>query len=555
MSTAIVDHALSYAARGWHVLPLWPVDDTGRCACGNAECVRSAGKHPLWKLVPNGVLEATTDLQTIRQWWAAWPDANIGVALEPSGLLDIAPDCKEWLETFQENGLPATVAFQSGGGDGNRHHFYRRPADCPIYRINKSKQYDLSTGGYAVMPPSNHKSGRRYTWLVNPDQRNVADAPDWAVTMLKNAKPKPNPNPPTFDDDEPPVRLSGSALRLWQGEASEISDRSSYLWAIAKELYRSGATAKTILGAIAERDVSLGFNKYASRPDGGLTAYRNTTIKAIADVEAEPIFFNISGNETAAETPSPDIETLQNEIARLREKQSLLLQVMKNPALGLTGHTAISVIFDVTKEINEGRGVEGWVRTSRGDIAKNAGRSLGSVTSDLKVLDDLGIIERDVVRVPTQTIDADGVINPSFQSELRVRLKAPPRECLLMLRDCVQDEPERRGGKRIPRCILHPEADVVIRTEIRCAECEELLQDPTEQFIPPDDVKFKDCISEDTLSHVDRTIGFKVCISHPHSNRNGRSPKQPCVDCGEPSTSYRCSPCAAAATPERVHRR
>ena len=60
--TDILHAALTYAKRGWAVLPLWwPLPD-GRCACGKADC-DSVGKHPIGKpgMAPNGVNSATDE--------------------------------------------------------------------------------------------------------------------------------------------------------------------------------------------------------------------------------------------------------------------------------------------------------------------------------------------------------------------------------------------------------------------------------------------------------------------------------------------------------------
>jgi len=69
--------ALAYAARGWQVLPLWWPVATGGCACGLPEC-DGAGKHPIRRLVPHGLLDATSRLQTVGDWWRSAPQANVG---------------------------------------------------------------------------------------------------------------------------------------------------------------------------------------------------------------------------------------------------------------------------------------------------------------------------------------------------------------------------------------------------------------------------------------------------------------------------------------------
>lgn len=94
------DFALAYAEKGWAILPLFPPNPDGTCTCKNLSC-HSPGKHPLSELVPNGQHGASSDLSTIQQWYALWPDANIGIALAPSELVVVAPDSEQWLKEFE----------------------------------------------------------------------------------------------------------------------------------------------------------------------------------------------------------------------------------------------------------------------------------------------------------------------------------------------------------------------------------------------------------------------------------------------------------------------
>src|SRR2546421_220671 len=64
--------ALRYAARGWHVFPLWP--ETKTPAVPDA-----------WQT------RATTDPDLIGRWWSGRP-FNIGIAVGPSGLIVIDLD-------------------------------------------------------------------------------------------------------------------------------------------------------------------------------------------------------------------------------------------------------------------------------------------------------------------------------------------------------------------------------------------------------------------------------------------------------------------------------
>src|SRR3954462_12897004 len=66
--------ALAHARRGIPVFPCHEILPEGRCSCRKPACDRK-GKHPR---TPKGFKEATTDPRQIEEWWADWPDANIG---------------------------------------------------------------------------------------------------------------------------------------------------------------------------------------------------------------------------------------------------------------------------------------------------------------------------------------------------------------------------------------------------------------------------------------------------------------------------------------------
>ena len=183
-NTTMLDAAVAYAKKRLCVFPLYPVNEDGSCACSDPQRC-AAGKHPLARLVPHGHKEATTDVATIIQWWAEWPDAGIGIALEPSGLVIVGPDSPHWLGQFKCLGLPATAYAESGSGPGHRHYYYRRPIGCALHRICEAGEYDILSSGYIVAPPTLHKSGRRYVWGTPiMDAETLPEAPDWVVEKL-----------------------------------------------------------------------------------------------------------------------------------------------------------------------------------------------------------------------------------------------------------------------------------------------------------------------------------------------------------------------------------
>jgi hypothetical protein len=81
----------------------------------------------------------------------------------------------------------------------------------------------------------------------------------------------------------PPIPLTGPALAVWNGEdvkptAEGEPDRSASLVRIARMLHRAGLAPEHIALVLAERDVSLGWNKYAERKDAGEQYRRIVTV-------------------------------------------------------------------------------------------------------------------------------------------------------------------------------------------------------------------------------------------------------------------------------------
>lgn len=164
----MLEHALRYAAQGWAILPLHGIFD-GRCTCGNPDC-RSPGKHPL---INGGCHAATTDPQTIEQWWRTHPAANIGIATgKVSGLIVVDVDAGEGKTGFESLAaleqrhaeLPESLRVRTGSGG---LHIYLA---APQVEIRNSAGYLASNidirgeGGLVVAPPSRHLSGNLYSW-------------------------------------------------------------------------------------------------------------------------------------------------------------------------------------------------------------------------------------------------------------------------------------------------------------------------------------------------------------------------------------------------------
>jgi putative DNA primase/helicase len=173
----MLDCAIAYADLCWPVLPLWSVDEDGRCLCGKKDCT-SPGKHPHGKYAPHGLKDATTNGNIITGWFNNGP-VNLGIRTgAESGLivLDVDPD-HGGNESLKRLGvLPKTPRVRTGGG--GEHDFFRHPGG----NIRNSAGtlgpgLDIrANGGYVVAPPSLHASGNEYVWLIDA-RAPLADIP------------------------------------------------------------------------------------------------------------------------------------------------------------------------------------------------------------------------------------------------------------------------------------------------------------------------------------------------------------------------------------------
>lgn len=178
--------AATYAAMGLQVFPVAPIGHgTGKMN----------GKEPYPGT--HALKDATTDLQQIANWAERYPDANIGLACEMSGLvvvdvdldLDDPVDAKRWEAFRSDNQIPATFTQRTPGG--GLHLFFQ---SAPGARYPSSLQdaegkvADIRHNAYVVMEPSIALSSRRDepgTYKII-DDRPPVPAPDWLAAELRN---------------------------------------------------------------------------------------------------------------------------------------------------------------------------------------------------------------------------------------------------------------------------------------------------------------------------------------------------------------------------------
>ena len=173
---------------GWQLLPIWHADGD-RCGCGKTDCP-SPAKHPIGKLVPSGLKDATSDLATIESWWSAYPDANIAARTgQEFWALDL--DGLDGIRAFAQvadnhDDLPEVPTAQTGGG--GRHLFFA--PDGRVKNATKVGGDPVDTrgaGGYVCLPPSRHVSGNAYLWELPATKYELEAAPPWLVDYVTGA--------------------------------------------------------------------------------------------------------------------------------------------------------------------------------------------------------------------------------------------------------------------------------------------------------------------------------------------------------------------------------
>lgn len=181
--------ALWYAKFNWYVFP-----------------VAANNKHPLTE---NGFKDASIDPAIIDAWWEKWPDANIGLACDMSGVIVLDGDPNHYSEdsavlmaALREDYPTAT---QSTPTDG-LHLIYTIP---PGEMLNNSRGnlppgIDVRANGYILLAPSSvtyhgdkarskgveDEHFGRYRWLEKPDLTPPQPLPAHVLELLKKPEYK-----------------------------------------------------------------------------------------------------------------------------------------------------------------------------------------------------------------------------------------------------------------------------------------------------------------------------------------------------------------------------
>jgi len=186
----MLESALSYARRGWKIVPLHnpttvPAPEKGGCSCGKDDC-ENQGKHPRWhqKDLANGLLSATSDEAIIKRWWSRWPKANIAIVTGAvSGIVVLDIDAQEGWDYLEQNEIYLPRTRQAATSPGKAHIYFTHPGFEVRNFAKKIPGMDFrGDGGYVVAPPSLHRTGSTYKWN---EVEEVADCPNWLLGFFK----------------------------------------------------------------------------------------------------------------------------------------------------------------------------------------------------------------------------------------------------------------------------------------------------------------------------------------------------------------------------------
>jgi RecA-family ATPase len=169
--------AIWYAAQGWKVFPCVPNT--------KIPLVGKGGHH-----------NATDDIDTIRNWWAANPNANIGINLKASGLVAVDPDLYkpecQWNNYAPYVDLPDTLMQSTPSG--GLHYVYKASESDSFAKVLEGvKGVDIKHNGYIMLAPSqfiNPDTGEcgQYFWQ---NDNAPAPVPDWVTRKAHKATERP----------------------------------------------------------------------------------------------------------------------------------------------------------------------------------------------------------------------------------------------------------------------------------------------------------------------------------------------------------------------------
>ncbi len=194
--------------------------------------------HDKTPLIPEWGQQATCDTEKLRSWEKEYRGCNWGGTCGPDSavwVLDVDGEAgraslDELLAQYGE--LPDTLTSRTGKGV---HHYFRWSQNASIRNTVSKMAVGIDvrgSGGYVVVPPSVHSSGRVYEW-VDPTTQ-IVEAPEWLVRLAAS---------PT----SAAAKAATGVILRGQGEPATF--------ALAMKLFKAGVAQDEVLAAVLARDM------------------------------------------------------------------------------------------------------------------------------------------------------------------------------------------------------------------------------------------------------------------------------------------------------------
>jgi RecA-family ATPase len=170
-------------------------------------------------------------------WEDKYPGANLAVVtgkISGISVLDLdSPDAIKWAE--ERFGRPG-VYQKTGREEGGEHWFFKTPRGGLKSSKPRSKVEVKGEGGYIVIAPSIHKSGRNYVLNKLIEWDELPEFPDLTQKEQKKLE----------------VDLSGSLVT--DAGKVEVGERNDLLAKLAGKLFYDGASLEEVKAALLEKN-------------------------------------------------------------------------------------------------------------------------------------------------------------------------------------------------------------------------------------------------------------------------------------------------------------
>jgi hypothetical protein len=179
MNNILLEEAIRYAERGWFVFPTRPMKSKPFEVVlrdGTKKTKTLPAKSPYYK---GGFMNATRDVEQIKEWWKKHPEAGIGISCGHSGLVVVDIDVKDGrkgFDNFMSLNISDEGALHASTPSGGLHIIYSGSTNS--YANIKSGVDLRSVGSYIVAPPS-------YIYDCEGKKKKYVRLDDWDRTPME----------------------------------------------------------------------------------------------------------------------------------------------------------------------------------------------------------------------------------------------------------------------------------------------------------------------------------------------------------------------------------